>query len=416
MTDPALVRLTAARTRLILEHPFFGALALHLALRPAGSAWCPTVAVDGRSLFFNPDYVQRCTLADLKFLLAHEAMHCALGHFARRGHRVRRRWDVACDHAVNLLLQAEGLAPVAGALLVGRFAGMSAEEIYPLIPDDPGQRTLDMHLFDAGGAAPVRSSAGRGAPGAVDEAGPGVGDVEGWDDAGSAPLEPPAEALSAQLAPQPDSAPRDSSIEQTWKSRLASAAHHALRAGRLSSALKRSIDHLIQPQLPWRALLARYLVSAARDDYSYQPNPRREGAALLPRLTSREAQVIAVLDTSGSISRAEMQEFATEIDALKGQIRAQVTLHACDEALAPDGPWRFAAWEGIELPASLTGGGGTRFTPVFEWVERDMLRPDVLLYFTDAQGEFPPAAPAYPVIWLVKGRAPIPWGERVQLN
>jgi predicted metal-dependent peptidase len=286
---------------------------------------------------------------------------------------------------------------------------MSAEEIYPLIADDPHEPTLDVHLFDVDGAGiPASSAAGR--PQAVDETAPGIGNVDGWDDAGN-------EAHQARPdAPSEDDDVSDASLEQTWKSRLATAAHHALRAGRLSSALARTIDHMIQPQLPWRALLARYLTSAARDDYSYQPTPRRESVALLPRLASREVRVVAVLDTSGSISRSEMQAFASEIDALKGQIRAQVTLHACDEALAADGPWRFAAWEGIELPASLSGGGGTRFTPVFDWVERDMLRPDVLLYFTDAQGEFPPAPPAYPVIWLVKGRAPVPWGERVQLN
>jgi predicted metal-dependent peptidase len=317
---------------------------------------------------------------------------------------------------VNLLLQAEGLVPIAGALFDARFAGMSAEEIYPLVPDDPVTRTLDLHVFDVHSAAGPAASAASGRQQSVDETAPGVVDLESWDDAGYETRADPSAATPVHLAPEPDTAPQDHSLEQTWQSRLASAAHHALRAGRLSGALKRSIDHLIQPQLPWRALLARYLVSAARDDYSYQPNSRRDGPALLPRLASREARVVAVLDTSGSISRGEMQEFASEIDALKGQIRAQVTLHACDEALAPDGPWRFAAWEGIALPDSLTGGGGTRFTPVFEWVEREVLRPDVLLYFTDAQGEFPAAAPRYPVIWLVKGRAPVPWGERVQLN
>ena len=35
---------------------------------------------------------------------------------------------------------------------------------------------------------------------------------------------------------------------------------------------------------------------------------------------------------------------------------------------------------------------------------------------TDAEGEFPRQAPAYPVLWLVKGRGKVPWGERIQLN
>jgi predicted metal-dependent peptidase len=44
------------------------------------------------------------------------------------------------------------------------------------------------------------------------------------------------------------------------------------------------------------------------------------------------------------------------------------------------------------------------------------LRPDLLVYFTDADGEFPRAAPAYPVVWLVKGAGKVPWGDRIQLN
>ena len=76
------------------------------------------------------------------------------------------------------------------------------------------------------------------------------------------------------------------------------------------------------------------------------------------------------LDTSGSIDSDEMQEFLSEANAIKGQVGARITLHACDEALAPDGPWVFEPWEELRLLESLQGGGGTRFTPVFDWVAR----------------------------------------------
>ena len=59
---------------------------------------------------------------------------------------------------------------------------------------------------------------------------------------------------------------------------------------------------------------------------------------------------------------------------------------------------------------------GTDFRPVFDWVARQDHRPELLIYFTDAEGEFPAAEPDYPVLWLVKGRTPVPWGQRIQLN
>ena len=97
-------------------------------------------------------------------------------------------------------------------------------------------------------------------------------------------------------------------------------------------------------------------------------------------------------------------------------MRARVTLHACDAVMAAGGPWVAEAWEPMVWPGTLAGGGGTSFLPPFEWIGTQGLRPDVLIYFTDAEGTFPPLPPVYPVLWLVKGRGAVPWGERIQLN
>jgi len=53
-----------------------------------------------------------------------------------------------------------------------------------------------------------------------------------------------------------------------WQERMAGA--RTGTAGRQTQrSLARLVDHLLQPQLPWRMLLARYLTAIARDDYSY---------------------------------------------------------------------------------------------------------------------------------------------------
>ena len=68
------------------------------------------------------------------------------------------------------------------------------------------------------------------------------------------------------------------------------------------------------------------------------------------------------------------------------------------------------------MPEQSVGGGGTRFTPVVDWVANQGNAPVALIYFTDAMGEFPEREPGYSVLWLVKGRGKVPWGMRVQLN
>jgi len=414
-TSSVETMLRAARTRLILERPFIGALVVHLDLE--ASPGCGSVATDARRLRFDPQYIATLTLAETQFVLAHAALHCALGHFVRRAHRVKHRWDAACDYAVNGLLADDGLRPPAGALLDARYRGLSAEEIYPLIPSDRRESTLDAHAFEVdpgtgGGTGsradmPTREAQGDG----VDASQGFSADGDGWSDAAS------TARTSAGAVPEPiGGAPGMEPLAQAWRMRLAGAAQQARLAGRLGAGWQRVLGALIEPRLNWRSLLARHLASAARDDYSFQRPSRRGGDALLPSLASNTTEVFVALDTSGSIGERELSEFAAEIDALKGQLRARVTLVACDEALAPEGPWCFQPWEPIVLPPAVRGGAGTDFRPVFDWIDAEGHRPAVLVYFTDAEGDFPDTPPPYPVVWLVKGAAAVPWGERIPLG
>ena len=403
MDDNVEKKLTAARAWLIIDKPFLGALVMRLPLTEADPKWCAATATDARAVYYNRAYIDSLSLEQTKFMLAHEALHCALAHFARREHRNKRRWDIACDFAVNLLLLADGLTPPPGALTLDAFKDMAAEEIYPHIQENPSEATLDQHLYDEGERAQGnrKSSGGGGGRDRQDENGEGRTQPDAGDGAPQ---------------PQPLSAAERESLRIQWQQRLAGAAQQAMRAGKLGGSMARLVDHLLQPQLPWRALLARYMSAAARNDYSFTRPSRREGAAILPGLRSSTIDLVVALDTSGSISDNEMREFVSEINAIKGHAGARITLHACDERLAADGPWIYEPWEDLALPSRFQGGGGTRFTPVFEWVQRQDRQPDLLLYFTDAEGEFPKQEPAYPVIWLVKGKSKVPWGQRIQLN
>ena len=49
-------KLTMARVRMLLNHPFFGNLVTRLVLTDA-SAWCHTLATDGKYLYFNAEFV-----------------------------------------------------------------------------------------------------------------------------------------------------------------------------------------------------------------------------------------------------------------------------------------------------------------------------------------------------------------------
>ena len=468
------LKLSAARTKLIIDKPFLGALVLRLPLVKANPDWCVRTATDARSFYYNEAYIKSLSTDQTQFILAHEALHCALSHFARRAHRVKYRWDLACDFAINPMLMKDGLTPPPETLYLREYDGMTAEEIYPLLDENENKETQDQHVYDESedssgdaqgnendditevpkekpksqqdksnqGEQPPKDpfnnkpdDKGEGDQPSSQKSGSQKNNEPGEGDAGANKNDKAAAKQQEQNnqqqgdseskqegergAPQPKPLNHDEreNLSVQWKQRMAGAAQSAMQAGKLGEDMARMLDFLLQPELPWRNLLAQYMTSIARDDYSYtRPNARRGDPAIFPSLRSAQINIIVALDTSGSISDTEITEFVSEIDAIKSLMRAQITLHTCDSSLNSNGPWVYEAWDEFKVPEKILGGGGTNFKPVFEWAEKRDLPPDLLVYFTDAEGAFPDYEPSFPVIWLVKGKKQVPFGNRIQLN
>jgi predicted metal-dependent peptidase len=130
------------RTRLLGAHPFFGILITYL--RPEGhdAAWfterglCPTMATDGARVLYCHDFVRRL-VADpsasgaVGGVLAHEVLHCALGHLWRRGGREPLLWNVASDMVINHPLARNRIPLPAGCVMPpSGWETLSEEEIY----------------------------------------------------------------------------------------------------------------------------------------------------------------------------------------------------------------------------------------------------------------------------------------------
>ncbi len=480
-------KLAAARTRLILDKPFLGALVLRLPLIEAEGNWCSSSATDARSIYYNTDYMASLSLSQIQFVLAHEALHCGLSHFARRNNRDLNRWNIACDHAVNLLLTEDGLELAPGALLDSDFRGLAAEEIYPFIKQDSDEETLDQHLYDNpeknnpdyDSANPDQqnppdssenqqtdqsqepgTSSGSNqdqqqnlqkkfnsaqkdrTDGNNNESDSNTSDSEDTKPDHAATNESPGDAGKANHAndysfsqahnqsdntkdpkskdgqqPPSLSAQEREQLNVQWQQRLAGAAQQAAQAGKMKGSVARLVERLLRSSVPWRTVLARFMSGSSRQDYNItRPSQRREGDAILPSLYSRQTNMLIAVDTSGSIDREELSEFIAEVNAIKSLINARITILACDSDLDANGPWVFEPWEQLLLPASLRGGGGTDFRPVFDWISSNKVQLDLVVYFTDARGRFPEHQAATETLWLVKGGASVPWGQRIQLN
>ena len=100
--------LLAARGELYLNLPYLDAALCGLALRPGGEMTL-SLAADGETLYYNGSflaerYLRGRVLCNRAYL--HVILHCMLRHLAKKQDRVPELWDLACDAAVESILDA----------------------------------------------------------------------------------------------------------------------------------------------------------------------------------------------------------------------------------------------------------------------------------------------------------------------
>jgi predicted metal-dependent peptidase len=151
MTEPDLVQRVLAR--LLLRHPFLATLALRL--RRVADPTTPSAWTNGVHLAVNPGWFAQLGDEQRLSLIAHECYHVALGHHLRRGGRDMRRWNRACDYAVNALLVDDGFTLFPDALYDPAFGDASAEAIYNQLapPPDPATSATPSAPAASGAAA-----------------------------------------------------------------------------------------------------------------------------------------------------------------------------------------------------------------------------------------------------------------------
>ncbi|MCX4631865.1 VWA-like domain-containing protein [Streptomyces sp. NBC_01443] len=356
-------RLHAARARPYLATALF-------ALHTVESRRVPTMAVDRHwRCYVSPAFVNRMPVEQLAGVWVHEVSHLLRDHHGR-GDRVARerglhgpaerlRMNIAADCEINDDVFGDGLVrpeDVVDPLSLGLPEGQLMEDY--LRQFTLGPRTQHMAWLDCGS----------GADGLERE----------WDLG-----EDGAHGLSEQE--------RDA-----VRFRVAQGIRG--RPGNASKGWKRWAEEAFHPPQPWRELLGAAVRSAASgsgagEDYSYgRPSRRSAGlpGAVLPSLRRRPPRVSVVIDTSASVSDAELGSALLEVAAITravGGRRDLVTVVACDAAARIAHP--LCRGEGI----ALLGGGGTDLRSGFAKALRAGARPDVIVVLTDGQTPWPSTRP-----------------------
>lgn len=134
----ALNKFRRCFTMIITNFKFFSEILFNLKIVEAnpGSRF-KTMATDGKSIIYNPDFVKELTEPEVIFVILHEIMHNANLHFARIQGRDPKLWNVAGDYAINIQLsdlkndlKSNALEIPKKILLDEKYRNMSAELIY----------------------------------------------------------------------------------------------------------------------------------------------------------------------------------------------------------------------------------------------------------------------------------------------
>ncbi|KAB1442191.1 DUF2201 family putative metallopeptidase [Pseudodesulfovibrio senegalensis] len=434
--DAVRKKLLKARTGLLLEHPFFGSLCLRM--NPVPDPKCATAWTDGRTLAYNPAYVAGLSEAQVKGLMAHTVMHPACQHHVRRRERDAHHWNMACDHAINWVLLDAGIILPPGYLDNPAYHGRSADDIYADLHSHGGEESRPSLTEGEGEAqgeldwdGPVGNMGEHDDPGDDSDSGTGEAGGDGDTPQGASDGET-AESGSEQHGDPGGSgevrdgqndveggASDEGGTDEEWELAMAQAAQQARDMGDLPGSLERLIKEVLNPELDWQELLERFICDRARDDYSWTPPNKRflHMNLILPSLSNRKLpEVVLAIDTSGSVTDAEMNQFGAEVSGILESFDTTVHVAYCDSTVT--GSQSFGR---NDLPLELTpeGGGGTDYRPVFEWVEQEGLDPACLVYLTDMECmHFPRCDPEYPVLWARVGgggNTP-PFGDMIDIH
>jgi predicted metal-dependent peptidase len=390
---PTTLRIQKARTALLLDHPFFGSLLLRLKGQECRSI--ETMATDGVSLYYNPEFVETLNSATLCGVLAHEVLHPGLHHHVRRSGRDPGRWNEACDYATNPLLLDDGLSLPEGVLVDNRFRGMSAEQIYNILETKSGQPS-----------------------GKQNGSNPSIGDGSSTQNNPEAPVAPVSDGGIGQVLDAPLPSEGTSTVEELareWSVAVSQAVTLAKQAGKIPAGLARALESAAEAAVDWREMLRRLWSETTPADYSWmRPNRRHIWAGIyLPGVIREGVGEIAIaVDCSGSVNGRQLTLFEAEVRSiLEGQRPQLVHVLYFDTMVHKVDTYQ----AGEPVCLSPVGGGGTEFGPCFDWLEEHGIQPQTLVFLTDLCGSFPAFAPSYPVLWASTARRRAPFGDIVPL-
>lgn len=405
--------LRRARTMLILgtgDEPFFGSIALGLELVP--NRTLKSAATDGKTLWYNADWIETLDAEEAMGLFEHEVFHVGFKHGTLMREMIKEPdfdndvWQIACDQPINERLIKKGRKLPGIPAYDPKYDGMSAIKTYRLMIEELAAASSLPQIPENG------QQNGQSLPG-QDQSSPSQDTSPDQDPSDK---EQSLEDFSSDpnmcggIVPAMDKDNKPVDLEELLKAENdfkvkiinANRIIEKTHGMEVPDFVKEIVDANIKPQKTYQDELMDIMELVTRDDYSWsRPNIKYEGIYLPSLYEKKVAELVVAVDTSGSVSDAELKVYGGEISGILEEfdgIEITVIYHSMNVT-------HVEVFHTDDLPIHLTARhrGGTCYKDTFLEVGRRGLDPIVMLYFTDLwvnQHNYPPRHPDFPVYWL----------------
>lgn len=349
-----------AKYDLLLQNPYFATSALKFEYVADGSVG--TAAIGNGIIRYNPEFIKRNSREENKGLLAHEVLHYQLLHHIRGVGKNPDLWNMACDYVVNRLLVKSKFKLPKGGLLDSKYDKLVEEQIYNELLKENEKENENGN--DAGEGSNSSDNQNQS------ENSSSLRNNENQS-------EKPQDWGKIDILKETDNL---AEAEAQAKKDAADALAIGKQAGDIPIGLEEIIRELFEPKQDWKSLLIRFVSEVAKNDYSWtKPNKRYVPMNLyLPNLESLEiGKVVFAIDTSGSINTKLLSVFISELKAASELFTVPVTVIHCDTDIQKV--------EEMDTDTEIipVGRGGTKFKPVFDYVNNNLPETKALIYFTD---------------------------------
>lgn len=299
-----------------------------------------TAGINKTNCIVNEAWFNNLTKEQRVGLIAHEVMHLALSHQARRGERDPKMWNQAADYLINYLLIQQGfILPPDGLYNKTLNDKYTTEEIYDILIKDP----------DNEGDNPY----------------PDLSDKKMSKEE--------ATKLEAELAQITINASTQATLNK--------------QAGTIPNEVTVLLQKYLYPAISWETILYQYFTEIGKDDYSMQKRNRRYRHVFVPAMYSETmGKVNTYLDTSCSVTDEQFAKQHNVMTQIKSTVNpSEMSIIEFDTTIK-----KIRTFGSEETINNLvfTGRGGTDLTEVSKHILKS--RPEVSIIFTDGYVDLKP--------------------------